>query len=117
MSFGTKIYTWLYGKLVGIDEVGNKYYTNKTDKSNLNDKRWVIFSGEIEASKIPPHWHAWLHKLIDVPPINYRHQYSWQKEHKQNMTGTKNASFPPANPLSKNFKPDQIKADYESWSP
>ena len=29
MSFGTKIYTWLYGKLVGIDEVGNKYYTNK----------------------------------------------------------------------------------------
>ncbi len=25
MSIGTKIYTWMYGKLVGTDDVGNKY--------------------------------------------------------------------------------------------
>ena len=117
MSFGTKLYTWLYGKLVGTDEIGNKYYTNIEDANDLNAKRWVIFNGEIEASKIPPHWHAWLHKSVQVPPINYTHKYSWQKDHKQNMTGSKEAHFPSSNPLSKHYKPDHIKADYESWSP
>ena len=105
MSIGTTIYTWLYGKIVGTDEIGNKYYTNS---ENHND---------LKASKIPPHWHAWLHKSIDEPPINYSHKYKWQKDHKPNMTGTKDAHFPPSNPLSKDYKPDQIKADYESWSP
>ncbi len=117
MSFGTKLYTWLYGKLVGNDSMGNKYYSNNENFEDLNAKRWVIFKGEIEATKIPPHWHAWLHKSIDTPPINYSHTYSWQKDHKQNMTGTKNAHFPKSNPLSKNYDPDQIKADYEPWSP
>ena len=80
MSFGTKLYTWLYGKLVGSDEIGNKYYVNSDNHEDLNAKRWVIFNGEIEASKIPPHWHAWLHKSIDKPPINYKHKYLWQKK-------------------------------------
>ena len=116
MSFGTKIYTWLYGKLVGIDEVGNKYYTNKNDKSNLNDKRWVIFSGEIEASKIPPHWHAWLHKTIDKPPLEYQHKYDWQKDHLHNPTGTSEAYFPNSHPLSK-LKESKTKKEYETWKP
>ena len=42
-----------------------------------------------------------LHKSIDEPPLNYSHKYSWQKDHKPNMTGTKDAHFPPSNPLSK----------------
>ena len=117
MSFGTTLYTWFYGKLVGSDENGNKYYANSNNHEDLNAKRWVIFKGEIEASKIPPHWHAWLHKSIDKPPINYKHKYLWQKNHKENMTGTIHAHYPPSNPLSKNYNPDQIKADYESWSP
>ena len=62
-----------------------------------------MFAGEIEASKIPPHWHAWLHKSIDVPPIDYTHKYVWQKNHKQNMTGTNEAYFPSSHPLSKNY--------------
>ena len=117
MSFGTTLYTWFYGKLVGSDEIGNKYYANSNNHADLNAKRWEIFNGEIEASKIPPHWHAWLHKSIDKPPINYKHKYRWQKNHKANMTGTVHAHYPPSNPLSKNYNPDQIKVDYESWSP
>ena len=117
MSFGTKLYTWLYGKFVGTDEIGNKYYTNCNNQNDLSAKRWVMFKGEIEASKIPPHWHAWLHKSIDIPPLDYTHKYVWQKNHKQNMTGTNEAYFPSSSPLSKNYKSDHIKADYESWSP
>ena len=104
MSIGTKIYTWLYGNYVGSDELENKYYCNSKDFSNIKYKRWVIFKGEIEASKIPPHWHAWLHKSIDKAPINYSHEYDWQKNHQPNHTGTSKAYYPNSHPLSNSSK-------------
>ena len=54
-TLGTFIYTLFSGKFVGEDEFGNKYYTNK------KGKRWVIYKNEVEASKIPPEWHLWIH--------------------------------------------------------
>ncbi len=83
----------------------------------MKAKRWVIFNGEIEASKIPPHWHAWLHKSIDYPPIKYSHKYKWQKNHKPNMTGTSEAYFPSSHPLSKNYDPEKKQEEYKSWTP
>ena len=44
-TFGTRIKTILFGKLVGTDSYGNKYYESKSGK------RWVIYSNEIDASK------------------------------------------------------------------
>ena len=115
MNLGTKIYTWLYGKFVGDDELGNKYYCNSKKFEDATSKRWVIFKGEIEASKIPPHWHAWLHKTVNIPPINYSHKYSWQKEIKPNLTGTSKSYFPNSQTNSKNNK--KIDAEYEKWQP
>ena len=117
MSLGTSIYTWLCGHLVGEDTNNNKYYCNSKNSSDLKAKRWVIFNGEIEATKIPPHWHAWLHKSIDQPPLNYTHKYSWQKNLEQNKTGTEDAYFPDSYPLSKSYNEDAINNEYESWSP
>jgi len=117
MSIGIKIYTWFYGKYVGKDEFENIYYSNSNNFNDQKAKRWVIFNGEIEASKIPPHWHAWLHKTVEEPPLNYKQKYSWQKIHKPNMTGTKDAYYPSSHPLSKNYNPDQIKDEHESWTP
>ena len=117
MSIGTKIYTWMYGKLVGNDEVGNKYYSNSENHNDLSAKRWVMFNGEIEASKIPPHWHAWLHKTIEDPPLNYSHKYFWQKNHEENLTGTAKAYYPEEHPLSKSNNHKVKKNEYESWSP
>ncbi len=54
-TFGTRINTILFGKLVGKDNFGNKYYENK------KGKRWVIYSEEIDASKIPVEWYSWIH--------------------------------------------------------
>jgi NADH:ubiquinone oxidoreductase subunit len=117
MSFGTTLYTWFYGEFVGLDNFKNKYYCNSKNFSNLDAKRWVIFHDEIEASIIPSHWHAWLHKTIDVPPLNYSHKYDWQKDHEKNMTGTDNAYYPNSHPLSKFYKSDAIKKEYDSWLP
>ena len=117
MTIGTKLYTWFYGKMVGTDQIGNKYYTNNINYNELNAKRWVIFNGEIEASKIPPHWHAWLHKSVDLPPLNYKHKYPWQKNHEQNKTGTAEAYYPDSHPLSKFYNKDAVENEYESWTP
>jgi len=46
-TLGTRIYTLIFGKIKGSDEFGNKYYESR------NGKRWVIYNGEIDASKIP----------------------------------------------------------------
>jgi len=117
MNLGTILYTWFKGNFVGTDKEGNKYYTNSKNYKAKEAKRWVVFNGEIEASRVPPHWHAWLHKMTDEPPIHYVHSYNWQKDHNANQTGTSNAYYPSSHPLSKsseNFKP---KPDYESWKP
>ena len=46
-TFGTRLQIFFSGKLVGKDENGNKYYESKSGR------RWVIYNGEVEASKIP----------------------------------------------------------------
>ena len=117
MTLGTKIYTWFYGNLVGLDQFGNKYYCNSKDIESKLAKRWVIFDGGIEASKVPPHWHAWLHKTINKPPINYFHKYDWQKDHNPNLTGTSEAYYPDSHPLSKSKNVLKDKNEYEKWHP
>ena len=54
-DIGTRIQTLFFGKLVGKDHLGNKYYESKTGR------RWVIYNGEIEATKIPNEWYSWIH--------------------------------------------------------
>ena len=54
-TFGTRLKTIFFGKLVGTDDRGNKYYQSK------KGKRWVIYSDTIDASKIPVEWYSWMH--------------------------------------------------------
>ena len=117
MILGTKIYTWLCGKFVGSDEFGNKYYCNSKNFKSELAKRWVMYCGEIEASRIPPHWHAWLHKTTDKAPISYSHKHNWQKDHHANMTGTSQAYLPTVHPLSKSYHIKKVKKEYEKWKP
>ena len=93
-------------------------YCNSKNFNDLSKKRWVMFNGEIEASKIPSHWHAWLHKTITEPPLDYSHKYHWQKKHVPNMTGTSKKYLPSSHPLSlSNNKNKKIQHDYEKWNP
>ena len=61
-TFGTFFKTLFFGKYVGSDEYGNKYYQSKT-----ND-RWVVYSNNIEATKITSDWYLWIHHTIDKVP-------------------------------------------------
>ena len=56
-TFGTQVWTWLYGEFVGEDEQGNRYYRTKggaIDPSLGFERRWVIYNGYAEASRVPP---------------------------------------------------------------
>ena len=105
-TVGTFIYTLLTGKFAGNDQFGNKYY------SNSKGKRWVIYKDNVEASKIPPEWHLWIHYLsINIPSDKIK-SFSWQKKHEENLTGTERA-YKPEGSLATNPKKNMKK--YETW--
>ena len=105
-TIGTLIYTLFKGKFVGIDQFGNKYY------SNSSGKRWVIYSDVVESSKIPPDWHQWIHFMKNNKPTENTNKFEWQKQHKENLTGTKEA-YKPEGSLSAESKKNMKK--YETW--
>ena len=105
-TIGTFIYTLFTGRLEGVDEFGNKYY------SNSKGKRWVIYKYNIESSKIPAEWHSWIHFLKMNKPTEDNKKFSWQKQHEENLTGTKKAHKPEGS-LIHNSKKNMKK--YETW--
>ena len=109
-TIGTRIYTSRNGQKVGEDEQGNVFYQTKDGA-----KRWVIFNGEIEASRVSPEWHGWLHHTYAEPPTEAPlPRKPWQKPHVPNLTGSPAAYHPPGSILSP--APAQRK-DYEAWTP
>lgn len=115
-NIGTRLYTWLKGEFVGKDELGNAYYTEKGAQTGWRRRRWVVYDGEVEASRVPPEWHAWLHYTIADPPRADRPRLPWQKPHLPNMTGTPAAYLPPGHELAAG-KRAPATGDYEPWSP
>ena len=103
-TFGTFLKTLFFGKLVGKDSCGNKYYESK------KNERWIIYQGKVEASKISSEWFLWMHHTINEPPLKVKEKYLWQKEHLENQTGTAQAYKP--NSISKLNK---AKKKYDTW--
>ncbi len=105
-TIGTFIYTLFTGKFIGEDKFGNKYYSNR------HGKRWVIYKGKVESTKIPPEWHSWIHFLNKNKPSINMPSFEWQKQHNENLTGTEKAHKPSgllSSDSNKNIK------KYETW--
>ena len=105
-TIGTFIYTLFTGKFRGKDQYGNRYY------SNSKGRRWVIYKNDVEASKIPPEWHMWIHFLTNNTPSSDEIKFPWQKQHEENLTGTSRAHKPQGS-LASDKKKDMKK--YETW--
>lgn len=114
-GFGTLLFTWLKGKLVGTDTAGNRYYIERGSPKNRRARRWVIYAGSTEASAVPPEWHAWLHHTVDAP-LTDSERRAWQKPHVANATGTSGAYLPPGHEL-RGGQRDRATGDYEAWQP
>ena len=117
-TIGTRLYTWWKGEEVGRDRFGNVYYRERDKKAGASSRRWVIYDGEPEASKVPPEWHAWLHRTIDeIPTAHNESVREWEKEHIPNLTGTDRAYFPPGSLHQQGGKRAKATGDYEAWTP
>lgn len=114
-SWGTMF--GLIGKTrVGDDSLGNVYYQGGKDVNGL-PRRWVIYDGSNDASRVAPEWFSWLHHLVDdVPEQSMPAPRQWQKPAVPNLTGTALAYRPPG-ALEKGGKRAGATGDYEAWTP
>ncbi|TAE33366.1 MAG: NADH:ubiquinone oxidoreductase subunit NDUFA12 [Alphaproteobacteria bacterium] len=117
MHIGTWLHTLRHGTHIGTDMFGNKYYTERKARAGQRAKRWVVYKGIAEPSKVPPVWHAWLHYTIDQLPTDLSTpHYAWLKEHQPNLTGTKFAYKPKGHVASGGVR-NASTSDYQAWSP
>lgn len=116
MTIGTKLFTLLKGELVGTDMFGNRYFREKKPRKGARERRWVMYKGIVEPSKVPAEWHGWLHYTAANPPEGKVTRHVWEKPHQPNLTGTQGAYLPPGH-LEKGARRSPTTADYQAWKP
>lgn len=117
-TWGTRLTTALRGRLVGEDATGNRYYeATRGYLPNGKSRRWVIFNGEAEPTKVGADWHGWLHYTVDTPPTKDSYvPKPWQIGHRANPTGSASAYRPPGSVLAAG-KPASVQGQYQPWKP
>jgi NADH:ubiquinone oxidoreductase subunit len=111
-TIGTALFTRRHGARVGTDSLGNVYF-----RSKKGEKRWVIYQGANDASRIPPEWYSWLHHQIDghpdevLPPVR-----KFEKPATPNLTGTTSA-YLPSGALERGGQRAAASGDYQAWTP
>ena len=111
-TIGTLLHNWRHGEAVGEDADGNRYFRSRDSK-----RRWVIYNGNNDASRVPPEWHGWLHGTLDeLPERALPAPRAWQAPPESNLTGTP-AAYRPAGALERGGRRAPATGDYEAWQP
>jgi NADH:ubiquinone oxidoreductase subunit len=115
-TVGTRIYGLRGMTRVGEDHLGNVYFEGGKHPWG-GTKRWVIYQGANDPSRMPPEWFAWVHHQIDdVPERALPEPRQWQKPPVPNLTGTALA-YRPSGALEKGGHRAGATGDYEAWTP
>lgn len=119
-TWGTYWYTRRHGEKVGTDEFGNTYYRARghvIDPSIGPERRWVVYNGEADLSRVPPLWRGWLaHTFVLAPTEQKVATREWELPHLPNMTGTSQAYRPQGSTFAAGRRP-AATGDYVAWSP
>ena len=117
MHLISKLMIRLTAQKVGRDEFGNQYFETRKARRGQRKRRYVLYKGHVEASKVPPDWHGWLHYTEQQPPPETGYAaHDWQQEHLPNLTGTKYA-YRPAGHVLEGGRRKKATGDYEAWTP
>ncbi len=112
-SWGTSIFSRRHGEEAGRDEAGNIYFRHRGDPA----RRWVIYSGGNDSSRVPPAWNAWLRGTIDgLPDEVLPPRRGFEQAPMPNMTGTAQA-YRPDGSLLRGGARAPATGDYEAWKP
>jgi len=119
-TFGLDLFTRRTGERVGEDDCGNVYYRSRDgrkDKALGTERRWVIYNGEADASRVPPGWSGWLTHTHDLPPTLEAYvPRDWEKPHEPNLTGTSRAYRPKGSAFGDQQR-QPTGGDYKPWTP
>ena len=111
-TVGTALYSWRHGVKVGEDQLGNVYMQAKK-----GGRRWVMYNGSNDVSRVPPEWYAWLTRQIDdVPDKALPPAPKFLKAHVPNLTGTPQA-YRPSGALERGGRRQAASGDYQPWIP
>ena len=112
-TLGTRIFSSRNGREVGRDALDNLYFQHKSNAA----RRWVIYSGSTDASRVPPGWTSWLRGQIDdVPDKAMPVRRSFEKPPVANLSGT-GESYRPAGSLARGGQRPAATGDYQAWTP
>jgi len=115
-TIGTSLFTARRGEQVGTDAQGNKYYRQPV-KDGAFERRWIIYNGANDASRVPSEWHGWLHHSYDeLPESHLAPSRIWEVDYTPNATGTTTA-YLPAGALERGGRRAAATGDYEAWTP
>ena len=96
--------------VVSVDAEGNVYNTNSD-----GSRRWVIYNGDMEARRVSPEWHGWLHHTFKQPPTEKPLlRQPWESRHSRNLTGSGEAYVPAGSLRS---AAPAAPRDYVAWEP
>ena len=110
-TIGTALYSARNGSKIGEDHEGNAYFEGK------DGRRWVIYNGPNDASRVPAEWHGWLHHSIEgAPESHLPPPRIWETDFTPNLTGTADA-YRPTGALEAGGKRQAATGDYEAWTP
>jgi len=110
-SLGTALYSWRKGSKVGTDHLGNSYFQGS------DGRRWVIYKGANDVSRVPPEYYAWLTRQIDdVPDKALPPTPKFLKAAQPNLTGTP-AAYRPSGALERGGVRAAASGDYQPWLP
>ena len=70
-TIGTMLWSARNGEHVGTDAQGNKYFRGKKNHPDGRERRWVMYEGANDASRVPAEWHGWLHGSYDGVPESH----------------------------------------------
>jgi len=119
-TVGTALFSWRHGEKVGEDHLGNTYHRAQVKAGGTQpqrERRWVIYNGSNDASRVPAEWHGWLHHSYDaVPESHLPPPRIWEKDYVPNLTGTP-AAYRPAGALERGGRRAAATGDYEAWTP
>lgn len=111
-TIGTLLWSARKGRQVGEDAVGNRYFLSHDGR-----RRWVLYNGANDASRVTPEWHGWLHHSYDgLPDEVLPAARPWQRPAEPNLTGT-DAAYRPAGALERGGARAAATGDYRPWSP
>jgi len=112
-SWGTIFFSRRNGEEAGRDEAGNIYFRHRNDPA----RRWVMYSGANDSSRVPPGWNAWLRGTINgVPDKALPPRRPFEQPPEANLTGSDKA-WRPAGSIRAGGKRAAATGDYSAWTP